>query len=119
VHNHGPYGTNYSVSLFNGCPSAPIKVYMSEPTPLKQTYIVYDPQTSSFSSAPLPLNAKFASTAIAVDLNGDIVSGELAWTGRVIKSHPNGAIVWDTTTVSPTNTVISQDLRGIIIDEHN
>jgi hypothetical protein len=120
IHNHATpinYGRNYSVSLFNSCGSAPSKVYFSDMS--GKTYIAYDPQTSSFSAAPLPVSAQFASVAIGVDTNGDIVSGEWHVTGRVIKSHPNGVIVWDTKTVSLTNTVPTTDLHGIIIDANN
>jgi streptogramin lyase len=117
IHNHATFGNNYSLSLFNGCGSASSKVYISEIT--SKTYIAYDPQTSSFTATPLPTSAQFGSLAIGVDSHGDIISGQRSLTGRVIKSHPNGTVVWDTSTVTTTNTVPAQDLRGIIIDEHD
>ena len=113
IHNHANFGNNYAISLFNGCGAAPSKVYISELS--GKTYLSYDPQTSSFSVAPLPASAKFESTAIAVDLNGDIVSGKRFTTGRVIKTTPSGTVVWDTNAVG--STVTAQELRGIIIDK--
>jgi DNA-binding beta-propeller fold protein YncE len=120
IHNHGTptnFGSNYSVSLFNSCGSVPSKVYLSG-RPAK-TYIAYDPQTSSFSAAPLAVSALFTSFAIGVDLNGNIVSGEQAITGRVIKSTQSGTIVWDTNLLPAGPVVPAHDLHGIIIDEHN
>jgi len=120
IHNHGTptdFGSNYSVSLFNGCGSTPSKVYLSG-RPAK-TYIAYDPQTSSFSAAALPASALFSSLAVGVDLNGNIVSGEYQFTGRVIKTTPGGSVVWDTNTLPAGPTVTAQDLHGIIIDAHN
>jgi hypothetical protein len=117
IHNHATpinYGLNYSVSVFNGCGSAPSKVYFSERS--GKTYVAYDPQTSSFSAAPATI-PQFKSVAIAVDRNGDIVSGEWQSTGRVIKTTPSGTVKWDTNTLG--STVTAQDLHGIIIDDLN
>jgi hypothetical protein len=136
IHDHGPnnppaknYGQNYSLSLFNGCDSGPTKVYLSERGSNK-TYIAFDPQAppaTAFSnppstgSPPVPL---FNSLAVAVDLHGDIISGQYALAtmggGRVIKTSPSGNLIWDTTTtVGAGPTVFTSDLHGIIIDEHN
>lgn len=130
IHDHGPnnpppknYGRNYSLSLFNGCGSAPTKVYLSE-WGLGRTYIAYDPQTNSFSnppgtgSPPVPL---FNSISIGVDLNGNIVSGQYKGVGggRVIKTTPAGAVVWDTSSTTVNSTVLTTDLHGIIIDSQN
>jgi hypothetical protein len=117
VHNHTNYGTNYSLSVFNDCSSTPpkVKIYLSETTNGK-TYIVYDPQTSSFSNSPGTI-PQLKSLAIAVDSHGDIVSGEYQTTGRIIKTSPTGSLLWDTNTSGPTVPVA--DLRGIIIDKNN
>jgi hypothetical protein len=122
--NHGPnpgppptnFGTSYSLSLFNGCGSVPSKIYLSERSVTK-TYIAYDPQTSSFSNAPLSV-PQFISLAVGVDLNGNIVSGKNSG-GRVIKTDPVGNVLWDTTVGLGGPTVAAADLHGIIIDEHN
>jgi hypothetical protein len=128
IHDHGPnnlppknYGRNYSLSLFNGCGSEPTKVYLSE-WGLGRTYIAYDPQTNSFSNPPLPTTQQFNSIAVGVDLNGNIISGQYsgALGGRVIKTTPAGAVVWDTTvTIGAGPTVFTPDLHGIIIDQQN
>jgi hypothetical protein len=121
VHPIGIPKTNYSISIFQGCGSGNEKVYLSDRSATPKTYRVYDPSTSLFSNSSLPSNAQFDSVAVAVDLNGDIVSGEHFGTGRVIKSHPNGTVVWQTTDIAlgVGNTVPANDLHGIIIDEHN
>jgi len=120
------YGQNYALSLFNDCTSTPrnVMVYLSEHTK-GRTYIVYDPQNSKFSNSPGTI-PQFNSVAIAVDSNGDIVSGEWNNTGRVIKTTPKGTVKWDTNTlpagpVVPPNTVplLPKELRGIIIDKNN
>ena len=112
------FGQNYSLSLFNGCGSAPSKIYLSE-RGLGQTYIAYNPQTSSFSAAP-PSVPQFLSLAVAVDLKGNIVSGEQWSTGRVIKTDPGGNVVWDTNTppAGPAQFPVTE-IHGIIIDKHN
>jgi hypothetical protein len=121
IHQVGIKKANYSVSIFQGCGGAVEKVYLSDRSAAPKTYRVYDPSTSSFSSSSLPAVAQFDSVAVAVDLNGDIVSGEHYNTGRVIKSHPNGTVVWQTTdsTLGAGNTLPTNDLHGIIIDAHN
>lgn len=107
---------NYSLSIWNDCSSAASKVYLSEWSPMSpKTYIVYDPATSSFSNS-LTANP-FRSLSVAVDQNGNIISGEYQSTGRVIKSTPAGTVIWDTTAVSATNTVMTSDLHGIIRDK--
>jgi hypothetical protein len=125
IHNHGPnpgppptdFGSNYSVSLFNGCGSPPnIKVYLSERRKGK-TYIVYDPQTSSFSNSPTTI-PQFSSVAVAVDSQGNIVSGEQSGTGRVIKTTPGGNVLWDQTPTPSSGRQIP-DLHGIIIDAND
>ncbi len=121
VHPLGITKANYSVSLFQGCGGAAEKVYLSDRSAMPNAYRVYDPSNSSFSTAALPTAAQFDSVAVAVDLNGDIISGEHLNTGRVIKSHPNGTVVWQTTDIplGVGNTVPANDLHGIIIDAHN
>ena len=106
-------GNNYSLSIFNDCSVTPpkVKVYISERT-LGKTYIVYDPQTATFSNSPGTI-PQFASLAIGVDPTGNIISGEHS-TGRVIKTTPTGTVLWDTTAIS--STVPTTSLRGIIID---
>jgi hypothetical protein len=124
-----PYaGTNYSLSLFNGCGTAPSKVYLSERS---ATYTAYDPlapPATAFSAAPLPATELFPSLAVGVDLNGDVVSGRytgkyvagnLVESGRVIKTSPTGAVKWDTNTLPAGPAVPSGDQHGIIIDERN
>jgi streptogramin lyase len=114
------FGQNYSLSLFNGCGTEPTKVYLSERR-LKRTYIAYDPQAppaTAFSNAPAGTVPQFESIAIAVDLMGDIVSGE--WrTGRVIKTNRFGNLLWDSGTPLPSSTGSTGDLHGLIIDENN
>lgn len=128
LHDHSTptdFGVNYSLSLFNGCGSEPTKIYLSGrgrwPTTTAKTYIAYDPQTSSFSNAPLtgsPPVPHFESIAVAVDLNGDIISGE-AGTGRIIKSDRLGNLIWDTGTPAANTAGHTNDLHGLIIDENN
>jgi hypothetical protein len=118
-------GVNYSLSIFNDCSSSPptVKVYISnrddDTGNTGKTYIVYDPQTGTFTNAPLSSNYLFASVAIGVDSHGDIVSGK--WNGidggRVIKTSPSGAVKWDTKALG--TTVSTSDLRGIIIDAND
>jgi hypothetical protein len=124
IHDHGPnslppknYGRNYSLSLFNGCEAGPTKVYLSEWL-LGRTYIVYDPQTNSFSNPPASV-PQFKSIAVAVGKNGDIISGEYQNTGRVIKTTPSGTVVWDTNTLPAGPAVPMADLHGIIVDEND
>jgi hypothetical protein len=120
IHNHATptdFGLNYSLSLFNGCGTAANKVYVSNRS--GHTYFAYDPQTSSFGTAPLPAVALFSSVAIGVDLNGNIVSGQQLSTGRVIKTTPGGSVIWDTNTLPAGPVVPASDLHGLIIDEHN
>jgi DNA-binding beta-propeller fold protein YncE len=117
IHNHGSptdFGTNYSLSLFNSCDATPGKVYLSH-RPGK-TYIAYDPLTSSFSAAPLGI-PQLNSIAIAVDRNANIVSGQHTTTGRIIKTSPTGAVLWDTNTLPAGPAVLpATDVHGIIID---
>jgi hypothetical protein len=113
--NHGSYGASYSLSLFNGCGSAQSKVYLSE-RGLSKTYIAYNPLTSQFNNPPLTV-PQFPSLAVAVDLNGDIVSGR--FNGRVIKTDPLGNLIWDTDAPPAGPTVMTSDLHGIIIDDQN
>lgn len=124
------FGQNYSLSLFNGCGSAPSKIYLSE-RQLAKTYIAYDPQTSLFSNPPgvgnppVPL---FNSFAVGVDMKGNIISGRqtgffvgttLTDSGRVIKTDPSGNVLWDTNVPPAGPAVPAADLHGVIIDEHN
>jgi hypothetical protein len=113
-HDHTSYGDNYSVSIFNDCSTTPpkVKVYLPEHR-LGKTYIVYDPQTSTWGNAPAGV-PQFKSVAIGVDTKGNIVSGEWHTTGRVIKTGPSGNVLWDTGT-PPAAQQIS-DLHGLIID---
>lgn len=121
MHNHASLGINYSLSLFNSCNSEPSKVYLSgRPA---NTYIAYDPQTSSFNAAPLGI-PQFPSIAVGVDLNGDIVSAQHTGTGRVIKTSPIGTVLWDTNTlpagpVVPVGLLPPLDLHGLILDKQN
>jgi hypothetical protein len=125
AHSHSSFGDNYSVSIYNDCSVTPpkVKVYLPDHTK-GQVYIVYDPQTGNFSNPP-PLLASscptclFQSVSIGVDLHGDIVSGEWSTTGRVIKSHPNGQLVWDTNTLPAGPAVTARDLHGLIIDSND
>jgi hypothetical protein len=112
-------GENYSLAVFNPCDSSPVKVYVS--VRLANTpYIAYDPQTSAFTTPPLlPANAHFDSRAIAVDRSGNVVSGELFNTGRIIKTKPNGAILWDTNTLPAGPAVPAADLHGMIVDDND
>lgn len=118
THNHAALGNNYSLSLFNGCASAPSKVYLSE---WSKTYLAYDPQApplTAFSAAPLATSEQFSSIAVAVDPNGNIVSAKHSG-GRIIKTRPNGAVVWDTNTLPAGPAVLpATDIHGLIIDEH-
>jgi streptogramin lyase len=118
-HSHASLGYNYSLSLFNGCGSAPSKVYLSERT--GKTYMAYDPQAppaTAFTAAPLLASELFPSVAVGVDLNGDIVSGQSSG-GRVIKTNPSGSVVWDTGVLPGGPTDYIGDLHGLIVDQHN
>jgi len=121
------FGTNYSLSLFNGCGSVPSKVYLSE-RGLGKTYIAYDPVTHLFSNAPTATVPQFNTYAVGVDTKGNIVSGrqrgyyvgtQLTDSGRVIKTDPSGNVIWDTNVPPAGPAVPANDLHGIIIDEHN
>jgi streptogramin lyase len=114
VLDHTNYGLNYSLSVFNGCGSEPVKVYLSNRS--GKTYIVYDPQASSFSAAPSTI-PQFASYSIGVDSQGNIISGEAGNTGRVIKTTPGGLVLWDTAALGSTQP--THDLHGIIIDDND
>lgn len=119
IHNHGnptDFGTNYALSLFNSCGSAPSKVYLSNRP--ASTYIAYDPQTSTFSKSPVTI-PQFSSWAIAVDLNGNIISGQQSGTGRVIKTTPAGTVLWDTNTAPAGPAVTAADLHGLFVDDQN
>ncbi|HYK00381.1 MAG TPA: hypothetical protein VE974_01405 [Thermoanaerobaculia bacterium] len=113
VLSHQSVGTNYAVSLLTGC-DVRSKIYFSDQA--SHTYIVYEPgvgfQNASSTSVP-----QFAALAVAVDLDGNIISG--ATTGRVVKSRPNGTVVWDTNTLPAGPTVGTSDLRGLIVDANN
>ena len=131
LHDHKTptdFGVNYSLSLFNGCGSEPTKVYLSgrgrPPATTAKTYIAYDPQAppaTAFSNPPLtgsPPVPQFESITVAVDLNGDIISGE--WrTGRIIKSDRLGNLVWDTGTPLAGSVGYTNDLHGLIVDQNN
>lgn len=108
-------GKNYSLAVFNGCGSTPVKVYLSERWN-GRTYIVYDPQTQTFANSPLSI-PQFVSVAIGVDRQGNIISGALSG-GRIIKTTPGGTVLWDN---GPTVPVAQQmtDLHGIIIDAND
>jgi hypothetical protein len=136
VYNHAAYGVNYSVSIFNDCSSSPpkVKVYLSSRVDdngqTGKTYTVYDPQAPPgfrFSNPPPALASScptclFATVAIGVDKQGNIISGQFKPTpgnngGRVIKTSPTGTLIWDTNTAGPTQPV--SDLHGIIIDAND
>ena len=116
IHPIGIAKSNYSLSIFNDCSSSPpkVKVYLSDRSASPKTYRVYDPQTSSFSSAPGSVPA-FDTVAVAVDSNGDIISGDHFVTGRIIKTNASGSVVW---TQPGTGHPIA-DLHGIIVDANN
>jgi hypothetical protein len=140
LHNHGAYGANYSLSIFDGCGWMPTKVYLSEWN--KDTYMAYDTQvplagptgdgfTSGFSYPPttgVPPVPRFKSRAVAVDLNGHILSadaqdplvvGSAPSIGQVIKSDQAGNLLWNTNTLPAGPTVKMHDPRGIVVDEKN
>jgi len=110
---HTYTGTNYSLSLFNGCASEPSKVYLSDRS---KTYTAYDPLATAFTAAPLLATEQFDSLSVAVDSNGDIVSGKYSG-GRIIKTNPSGSVLWDTDALG--STVGIWDLHGLIVDQHN
>jgi hypothetical protein len=110
IHSHG--GTNYSLSIFNGCGSDPIKVYVSNRP--ANTYLTYAPPATTFST-PVP---KFDSLAVGVDHKGNILSGEWHTTGRVMKTSPTGAVLWDQTPPASSGNQIN-DLHGLIVDNND
>jgi hypothetical protein len=116
------FGTNYALSLFDGCGSEPSKIYLSgrsraNPSPFVpgKTYIAYNPQTTSFNAPPLTV-PQFESWSVAVDMHGNILSGEFG-TGRVIKTDPIGNVLWDTNTLPGGPTVGTGNLHGLIVDK--
>ncbi|MEY2519528.1 MAG: hypothetical protein QOF24_1287 [Verrucomicrobiota bacterium] len=118
IHKIGSAHVMYSLSIFNGCGGAPEKIYLSDRSlSSATTYRVYDPQTSTFSVPPLPASAKFRSVAVAVDSQGNIVSGEYLNTGRVIKTSPSGGVLWDTGPRPVAQQI--PDLHGIIVDAND
>jgi hypothetical protein len=109
IHYHS--GLNYAVAVSNDCSSTPpkVKVYLSDQT--GKNYITYDPQALAFTYPPpgiTPFNV--ASYAIAVDSQGNIISG--AVNGRVMKISPTGSVIWDTGSGGQPVT----NLHGLIVD---
>ncbi|MFN2621684.1 MAG: SdrD B-like domain-containing protein [Chthoniobacterales bacterium] len=126
-HVHTNLGMNYSLSLFDGCGSAPNKVYLSSrgrpsptPTVSPKTYIAYD-QQNSFTVPPLAPTEQFESNSVGVDSWGNIFSGysERNLGGRIIKTDPTGNVLWDTDVPSAGPTVHMVDLHGLIVDKHD
>jgi hypothetical protein len=122
---HVENGLNYSLAVFNDCSTSPptVKIYLSsrddDTGNTGKTYMIFDPQTLKFKDAPLAPKYKFASVAIGIDSHGNIISGKWQGSGggRVIKTSPSGANVWDTDAAG--STVPSSDLHGIIIDAND
>jgi hypothetical protein len=116
IRSHSGKGTNYGISLRRGCGEVPRRVYLSDLT--GRTYIEFDPNQNLFSNPTNPaLLNQPTSYAIAVDLDGNIISGYV--NGRVVKSDPTGTVLWDTGILPAGPTVASNDLHGLIIDAHN
>jgi hypothetical protein len=117
IHNHSSYGQNYSLSIYNDCSVSPpkIKIYLSERN--GKSYIVYDPQTNSWSNAPTTL-PQLNSLSVAVDSQGNVISGAI--TGEVMKVSPSGTLVWDTSSTPGAGpTVSTSNLHGLIVDPHD
>lgn len=112
IHYHA--GQNYAVAVSNDCSSTPpkVKVYMSDL--MGKNYITYDPQAppaSAFTYPPpgiTPFNV--ASYAIAVDSQGNIISGSV--NGQVMKISPSGSVLWNTGNGGQPVT----NLHGLIVD---
>ena len=111
VHDHSAYGGNYSLSLYNDCKTSPPKVTVYISSSAGHSYIAYDAQASSFST---PASVQFSSISVGVDSQGNIFSGESGGSGRVLKSSPTGAMIWDTNAIG--STVPVTDLHGLIVD---
>jgi hypothetical protein len=124
---HVANGVNYSLAVFNDCSTSPptVKIYLSsrddDTGNTGKTYMIFDPQTLKFIDAPVANKYKFASIAIGVDSHGNIVSGKWRGSGggRIIKTSPGGANLWDTDASPAGPTVPSSDLHGIIIDAND
>ncbi len=105
---------HYAIAVSNDCSSTPpkIKVYISDQA--GNSFVVFDPQTSTFSFPPNTVpKLLMPSYAIAVDSQGNVISGGL--TGRVMKIKPPGTVVWDTGVPStPLN-----NLHGLIVDSND
>ncbi len=103
---------HYGIAVSNDCSSTPpkIKVYISDQA--GKSFVVFDPQASAFTYAPVP-QLGVPSYAIAVDSQGNVISGGV--TGRVMKIKPPGTVVWDTGVPStPLN-----NLHGLIVDSND
>jgi hypothetical protein len=124
IYNHGcsstskGCGTNYSLSIFNDCTLSPTKVtvYLSDSS--GKTYIAFDPQTNTFSNPPLPASQQFSSVAVAVDSQGNIISGAQA-AGQIIKVSPSGTLMWNVGPFPNTSTQYIQNIHGMIVDDND
>jgi hypothetical protein len=113
-HFTGGFGRNYGISQLNGC-GVQSRIYFSNWLVSGKPYIELDPGTNTFKNPVATISPAAISYAVAVDLQGNIVSGMVD--GRIIKYNQAGNVIWNTATLG--TTVAMPDLHGLIIDENN
>lgn len=112
--NHGNLGQNYGISALNGCGSQS-RIYFSNKNHSGKPYIALDTVTGTFTQPLATVTPPAISYAVAVDLDGNVISGLI--NGRIIKFDPAGNVIWDTNTLGTTQGM--PDLHGLIIDSNN
>lgn len=83
------------------------KVYMASRS--GNTYVEFDPATSTFTR---PAAIKYSALGIAVDSEGNIVTGDSTGT-HVSKFNQDGSEIWD---VSPD---VKSEIRGVVVDSED
>lgn len=126
IRTHSP-ASNYGISAIRDCLRGTSSVYLSEQT--GKTHIAFSTATPTvFSSSPVLKKANnqiipnFTSYAIAVDLDGNIISGKYDASQKhalVVKYDAAGNVLWDTDTPPAGPTVSASDLHGMVIDSQN
>jgi hypothetical protein len=126
---HGNEGTNYAISIARDC-DINSRIYLSDRTGGHTSIAVdRDPSaTTLFTNPPLHhANGNpyppFNSVSVAVDRDGNIISGKWSTTNsaqaNLIKYTPAGLVLWDTDTAPGAGTAPGIDVHGLIVDKNN